>query len=119
MKKLLLRGEPLGNIKAIIFDKDGTLVNSEQYLLRLAQIRVQQAINIYKNKEENKSQVKALEELLTKAYGITSKGLNPNLLMAIDSRENNIISTATILSIAGETWPRALNIAHEVFTSSD
>ena len=119
MKQLLLRGEPLGKIKGIIFDKDGTLVNSEEYLLKLAQIRIDEALNIYKKEKKNENQILELEILLNNAYGISNECLNPNLLMAIDSRENNLISTATIFCLVGENWPRALDIANKVFISSD
>ena len=40
MVKLLIRNIPVGIIKAIIFDKDGTLSNSEEHLIELAKTRI-------------------------------------------------------------------------------
>jgi phosphoglycolate phosphatase len=40
MPRLLLRGADLGEVEAVLFDKDGTLSHSEPDLLNLAQARV-------------------------------------------------------------------------------
>ena len=39
MAELLIKNSSVGFIKAVIFDKDGTLSNSEEYLLELAKTR--------------------------------------------------------------------------------
>ena len=41
MAELLIKNSSVGFIKAIIFDKDGTLSNSEEYLLELAKTRIE------------------------------------------------------------------------------
>ena len=48
MAELLIKNNPVGFVKAIIFDKDGTLSNSEQYLLELAKTRIEFAVAKFK-----------------------------------------------------------------------
>ena len=40
MAFLALRGEPIGQLDAVLFDKDGTLSHSEPLLTRLARARI-------------------------------------------------------------------------------
>ena len=40
MAELLIKNSSVGFIKAVIFDKDGTLSNSEECLLELAKTRI-------------------------------------------------------------------------------
>ena len=53
MAELLIRSSSVGFIKAIIFDKDGTLSNSEEYLLELAKTRVEFAVAKFKKLKIN------------------------------------------------------------------
>ena len=54
MSTLLLKGSPIGKIKGILLDKDGTLSNSENHLITLGSLRLSQAINLFEsNKREN------------------------------------------------------------------
>ncbi len=46
MPQLELRGKSIGKVDCIIFDKDGTLTNSEKHLFRLANLRILEAIAI-------------------------------------------------------------------------
>ena len=48
MAELLIKNSSVGFIKAVIFDKDGTLSNSEEYLLELAKTRIQFAVNEFR-----------------------------------------------------------------------
>ena len=43
MQEILLQGNPIGSVNGILFDKDGTLVNSEKRLLMLAKLRISEA----------------------------------------------------------------------------
>ena len=47
MPRLLLRGADLGEIEAVLFDKDGTLSHSEPDLLTLAQVAVTEKYRQY------------------------------------------------------------------------
>ncbi len=83
MAQLMLRGQPLGTIQGVLFDKDGTLSNSEQYLINLAIWRIKEVKNFFEEKYKNKSESKTLEEYLSVLYGLSDKGLNPNGILAI------------------------------------
>ena len=109
MPTLLLKGKAIGKIKGVLFDKDGTLSNSEGHLLNLAKLRIKGILKLLKEKKYAFSKDNEVKELLTKAYGLSNEGLNPNGTIAIASRECNLISTATILCLLGETWPKAFS----------
>ena len=59
MPQLLLRGNPIGEIKGVLFDKDGTLSNSENHLRNIAELRVAETIQ---------SIEKSLKKKLTHLY---------------------------------------------------
>ena len=119
MPTLLLRGKPIGKIKGVLFDKDGTLSNSEEHLFNLAKSRVEKATALLVQQGKNLNVVSKLEQLLSAAYGLTTEGISPNGTVAIASREQNIISTATVLCLIGETWPKALKLSNKIFQLVD
>ncbi len=119
MSEIFLNGECIGKVNGVLFDKDGTLSNSEERLLRLAKLRVEQAISLYGDKNVSNSQIYQLKELLIKTYGITSKGLSPSGTIAVASRNQNLISTATVLCLLGDSWPKAIETANNIFQSAD
>ncbi|KGG13044.1 MULTISPECIES: HAD family hydrolase [Prochlorococcus] len=119
MPQLLLRGEPLGVVKGILFDKDGTLVNSEKRLNRLGKMRINQAVRLYQSQKKPLEKILELSKFLNLIYGINSQGIDPTSSLAIASRKDNLISTATIFSLIGETWPNSLQFANQIFKSAD
>jgi len=119
MPTLLLRGKPIGTIKGVLFDKDGTLSNSEAHLLYLAKLRVQKATTLLSQKGASLNVLSKLKQLLSSAYGLTNEGISPNGTIAIGSREQNIISTATVLCLMGESWPQAFELASRTFQLVD
>ncbi len=119
MPKLLLRGKPIGTIKGVLFDKDGTLSYSEDHLADIAAARIQEAIKLFRNGTANQNEVSKLQSLLKDAYGIKPEGLNPGGTLAVASRYQNLISTATILCVLGEDWPKAQELAEEIFQKVD
>ena len=104
MAKLIIRNSLVGFINGIIFDKDGTLSNSEEYLLELAKTRIKFSENKFKNLKPNKFKIWLLRKLLYSVYGLRSNSLSPNAILAIASREHNIISTATIFNLFVFDW---------------
>ena len=104
MAELLIRNRSVGFIKAIIFDKDGTLSNSEEYLLELAKTRIQFAVNKFRKSKINNLKIILLKKLLNSIYGLRKESLSANGSLAIASREQNIISTATIFNLFGFDW---------------
>ncbi len=115
MKKLLLRGEPVGEIGGILFDKDGTLINSEGRLTFLSKARIESAAILFKRQNYSSKTISRLKYLLSKAYGLTSNGIDPNGSIAIASSKDNLITTATVFCILGKSWPNAITDAQDVF----
>ena len=119
MPTLLLRGETIGTIQGVLFDKDGTLSNSERHLSNLAKLRIKETTKLFIDQGASVNVVSKIQELLPIAYGLTSQGLSPNGTIAVGSRQNNIISTATIFCLVGETWPKALELSKKIFEIVD
>ena len=69
MAQLLLRGLGLGDVQAVLFDKDGTLSVSEPELLTLAAARVFLCLE-----QVEPSLRPELELLLRRAYGLRQLG---------------------------------------------
>ena len=67
MAELLIRNSSVGFIKAIIFDKDGTLSNSEEYLIELAKTRIKFAVNKFRKSKINNLKIILLKKI-TKFY---------------------------------------------------
>ncbi|MFM2080267.1 MAG: hypothetical protein RLZZ219_949 [Cyanobacteriota bacterium] len=127
MARLLLRGTGLGDVEAVLFDKDGTLSVSEPQLLTLAQARVLLCLE-----RVEPSLRRALEPLLRRAYGLRSPSVEagsdpftapeaicPAGITAVASRDHNLVATATALVQVGLGWPEALALSEEVFAEAD
>ena len=119
MAELLIKNSSLGNVKAIIFDKDGTLSNSEEYLFELAKTRVNFAVDKFRKLKINKFKIFLLKKLLNFVYGLKDQSLSANASLAIASKEHNIISTATILTLFGLDWFKSLSTSQKIFDEVD
>jgi len=125
MVRLQLRGQPIGpadrDIRAVLFDKDGTLSNSEPMLHALAEARVFHCQSLLRSRHPDlASAVTAeLDDLLRRAYGLDNGSVNPAGTTAVASRDHNLISTATALVQVGLGWPEALALGDAVFTATD
>ena len=119
MAELLIKNNSVGFIKAIIFDKDGTLSNSEEYLLELAKARIDLAVSKFKKFKINNFEIFLLRKLLNSIYGLKNKALSANSCLAIASKEHNIISTATIFTLFGFDWFKSLSISQTIFEEVD
>nr|YP_002049267.1 hypothetical protein PCC_0632 [Paulinella chromatophora]ACB43057.1 hypothetical protein PCC_0632 [Paulinella chromatophora] len=114
MALFYLRGEYLGRIDAVLFDKDGTLSYSQPNLEILAQARIFHSQQLIHPKEREN-----LRNLLETSYGLNKGILNPGGAIAVASRQNNLISTATAFCQTGLIWPNALKYSSVVFHISD
>jgi phosphoglycolate phosphatase len=116
MAKLLLRGIELGQVEAVLFDKDGTLSISEPQLITLAKARVFLCLE-----QVDPALRPQLQDLLERAYGLRNDGkaLCPAGITAVAHRDHNLISTATALAQTGLGWPDALAISELVFAKAD
>ena len=119
MAELLIKNSSVGFIKAIIFDKDGTLSNSEECLLELAKYRIDLSEKKFKKLKIKKIKIWFLKKLLISVYGLKKNSLSANASLAIASREQNIISTATIFTLFGFDWFQALSIGRKIFDEVD
>ncbi len=119
MAELLIRNSSVGFIKAIIFDKDGTLSNSEECLLELAKYRIDLSEETFKKLKIKNIKIWFLRKLLISVYGLRKNSLSANASLAIASREQNIISTATIFTLFGFDWFKALSLGHKIFDEVD
>jgi phosphoglycolate phosphatase len=97
------------DIQAIIFDKDGTLEDSGDYLHNLAQKRARLI----------DAQIPGVGEPLLMAFGITERGLDPAGLQAVGSRAENEIAAAAYIAETGRGWSAALEIVRGAFDEVD
>jgi len=119
MSELFIKNSTVGFIKGIIFDKDGTLSNSEQYLIELAKTRIQFSENKLKKLRINKFKIWLLKRSLYYIYGLGRNSISANASLAIASREHNIISTATIFNLFGFDWFESLSLTQQIFNDVD
>ena len=92
-------------IAAIIFDKDGTLENSNAYW-RLVGSERARLID---------AQIPGVGEPLLMAFGITDNILDSQGLMAVGSKEENEIAAAAYIAETGRSWHESRQIARSVF----
>lgn len=97
------------NIQAVIFDKDGTLENSEEYLRNLGQKRARMI----------DAQIPGIGDPLLMAFGINGNILDPTGLMAVGSRRENEIAAAAYIAETGRGWLESLAIARRCFEEAD
>lgn len=101
--------QTFSNIEAIIFDKDGTLEDSFNFLRELAQKRSRLV----------DAQIPGIGEPLLMAFGLLDSDLDPKGLMAVGSRQENIIATAAYIAETGRSWAESLEIAANAFIEAD
>jgi phosphoglycolate phosphatase len=96
-------------IQAVIFDKDGTLENSTNFLYQLAQKRARLI----------DAQIPGVGEPLLMAYGIQGGHLDPAGLMGVGSRQESLISSAAYVAETGRDWIAAKNLVEQAFDEAD
>ena len=119
MANLLLKGFPIGSVDGVLFDKDGTLSHSEPHLLDLAKQRLSLARNLWIDSGADPSQLDQLIATLRLAFGLEDSALHPGGTLAVASRQDNLISMATVFCLFGCSWPDALARAQHCFDRAD
>jgi phosphoglycolate phosphatase len=109
MATIRCQGHYFENIQAVLFDKDGTLANVEQYLTTLAKQRSHFIT----------TQVPAIERDLMGAFGLQGNALDPAGLMAVGSRYENEIAAAAYVAAHGYGWIEALNLVQAAFVQAE
>lgn len=97
------------NIQAVIFDKDGTLEDSQVFLRELG----------HKRSRLIDAQIPGIGEPLLMAFGIQEDRLDPTGLMAVGSRRENEIAAAAYIAETGRSWLESLTIARRAFEEAD
>ncbi len=103
------RNHEFPNIQAILFDKDGTLEDSQSFLRELG----------YKRARMIDAQIPGIGEPLLMAFGIQDSVLDPTGLMAVGSRRENEIAAAAYIAETGRSWFESLAIARNAFIEAD
>ena len=103
------QGVTFQNIQAVLFDKDGTLANSETFLRSLAQ----------KRSRLIDAQFPGVQEPLLMAFGVDGDRLNPAGLMAIGTRQENEIAAAAYVTETGRDWIESLETVRSAFVEAD
>ncbi|XWK91105.1 MAG: HAD family hydrolase [Phormidium sp.] len=96
-------------IQGIIFDKDGTLENSAEFLRSLAQ----------KRSRLLDAEIPGVGDPLLMAFGVNGNQIDPTGLMAVGSRWENEIAAAAYVAETGRGWMEALAHARRAFTEAD
>ena len=97
------------NIQAVIFDKDGTLEDSQAFLRELGQ----------KRSRLIDTQIPGIGEPLLMAFGINGEKLDPTGLIAVGSRRETEIAAAAYIAETGRGWLESLAIARSAFEEAD
>ena len=118
MPKFFIKGIEIGDFKGVLFDKDGTLSNSEPYLIKISNLRIKKSIEKLKQ-DLCKEDINKFNTIIKTVYGLENNHLNPNSSIAIASKHENLISTATIFSLLGMDWSRSITLAKEIFIQAD
>ena len=96
-------------IQAVLFDKDGTLADSQAYLRHLGQ----------KRSRLIDAQVPGVQEPLLMAFGLEGDQLNPAGLLAVGTRQENEIAAAAYVAETGRDWVASLSLVRSAFAEAD
>lgn len=97
------------NIAAIVFDKDGTLADSQNFLRTLGQRRARLI----------DAQIPGVQEPLLMAFGFINDRLNPAGLLAVGTRRECEIAAAAYVAETGRDWIEALTLVQSAFAEAD
>ena len=97
------------NIAAVIFDKDGTLANSEAFLKKLGKKRSQLL----------DQKVPGIGASVRQMFGLVGDRLNPDGALAVGSRRENEIAAAAYIAATGKDWVQSLAMAQATFKAAD
>lgn len=109
MVTIQCRNVRFSNIQAIVFDKDGTLEDSQEYLRNLGQKRSRLV----------DAQIPGIGEPLLMAFGISGNNLDPTGLLAVGSRHETEIAAAAYIAETGRGWLESRAIASRAFEEAD
>lgn len=97
------------NVQAILFDKNGTLEDSETFLRSLAQ-KAARLID---------AQVPGVGEPLLMAFGVNGNILDPAGIVSVASRRETEIAAAAYIAETGRGWFECLKIARQALDDAE
>ncbi len=109
MATIKCKDKTFTDIKAILFDKNGTLEDSEVDLRHFAQ----KAARIID------ARIPGIGEPLLMAFGVNGDTLDAAGLMAVASRRETEIAAAAYIAETGRGWIESLQIAHQSLDEAD
>lgn len=109
MVTIKCRNLTFANIEAILFDKNGTLEDSEAYLRSLAQ-RGARIID---------AQIPGIGEPLLMAFGVNGDSLDPAGLISVASRRETEVAAAAYVAETGRGWFESLKIARQALAEAE
>ncbi|MBW4425155.1 MAG: HAD family hydrolase [Nostoc desertorum CM1-VF14] len=109
MATIKCRNITFDNIQAILFDKNGTLEDSETYLRSLAQ-KAARLID---------AQVPGIGEPLLMAFGVNGSSLDPAGLISVASRRETEVAAAAYIAETGKGWFESLKIARQALDEAE
>ncbi|MEH2075762.1 MAG: HAD family hydrolase [Nostoc sp.] len=109
MATIKCRNITFDNIQAILFDKNGTLEDSETYLRSLAQ-KATRLID---------AQIPGTGEPLLMAFGINGNILDPAGLISVASRRETEVAAAAYIAETGKGWFECLRIARQALDEAE
>ncbi len=109
MPKIKCGDVVFSNIEAVIFDKNGTLEDSETQLINRAKVSAN-----YLNQK-----FPGIEQSLLKVFGVNGNSLDVAGLMAVASRYETEIATASHIIQNGYSWFESLQIAREALDTAE
>jgi phosphoglycolate phosphatase len=101
------------HIQAIIFDKDGTLSNSQNYL-RLIALKRWAMLEL---RVANRAPI-SFGNMLLQSWGLRGDRVDPKSMLAVASRRENEIVTAGYVAALGFSWIEAMTIVEECFMAA-
>lgn len=109
MATIKCRNITFPNIQAILFDKNGTIEDSEAYLRSLAQ-RAARLID---------AQIPGIGEPLLMAFGVNGSTLDPAGIVSVASRRETEIAAAAYIAETGRGWFESLKIARQALDDAE
>lgn len=97
------------DIRAVVFDKDGTLADSERFLWQLGTFRAAQIA----------MRVPGLQPDLLRLFGCDRDRVHPAGLLAVGTRQENEIAAAAYVAATGQPWAASLQLVQTAFLEAD
>ena len=119
MGLLFLWGLPMGRVMGVLFYMEGTLCHCVRLFVGVADDRIEQALQTWREQGRSVSSEAELHQQLRNAFGRRGNGLDPAGTLAVAARRDNLTSMATVLCLQGCSWPEACEIASASFDASD